>query len=48
MRLDWLADVLRSAGLDAYEMPEADPAVDAEARAIIRDAMTSDDELPAA
>ena len=34
--------------LDAYEMPEADPAVDAEARAIIRDAMTSDDELPAA
>jgi len=34
--------------LGAYEMPEADPALDAEARAIIRDGMKGDGELPPA
>ncbi|MGD8487332.1 MAG: trimethylamine methyltransferase family protein [Chloroflexota bacterium] len=34
--------------LEAYEQPEADPAIDAEARAIIRSGMTGDRELPAA
>jgi trimethylamine--corrinoid protein Co-methyltransferase len=34
--------------LGAYEMPEADPAIDAEARAIIRAGIHGDDELPAA
>ena len=34
--------------LEVYEMPAADPAVDAEARAIIRDGMSGDAELPEA
>jgi trimethylamine--corrinoid protein Co-methyltransferase len=34
--------------LEAYEMPAADPAVDAEARAIIRAGMSGDGELPPA
>lgn len=34
--------------LGTYEMPEADPAIDAEARAIIRAGMQGDGELPAA
>jgi len=34
--------------LDTYEMPEADAALDAEARAIIKSGMTGDGELPAA
>jgi trimethylamine--corrinoid protein Co-methyltransferase len=34
--------------LDTYEMPETDPALDAEARAIIKSGMSGDGELPAA
>ncbi|MEX1335520.1 MAG: trimethylamine methyltransferase family protein [Candidatus Limnocylindrales bacterium] len=34
--------------LDSYEMPDADPALDAEARAIIRSGQTRDEELPKA
>ena len=34
--------------LDSYEMPEADPALDAEARAIIKSGQTRDAELPEA
>ena len=34
--------------LDSYQMPEADPALDAEARAIVRSGMSGDGELPAA
>lgn len=34
--------------LESYEMPEADPALDAEARAIIKSGQTRDEELPAA
>jgi trimethylamine--corrinoid protein Co-methyltransferase len=34
--------------LEAYEMPPADPALDREARAIIRSGMTRDEDLPAA
>ena len=34
--------------LASYEMPEADPALDAEARAIIKSGQTRDEELPEA
>jgi trimethylamine--corrinoid protein Co-methyltransferase len=34
--------------LEAYEMPEVDPVLDAEARAIIKSGMTRDEDLPAA